>query len=52
MDVVMFIVGGLIFSVFLVGIVWEAKNEKKVTSENYEHYGGEGCNKPKKNNLN
>jgi|TARA_R110001583_G_scaffold119294_1_gene270648 hypothetical protein len=52
MDVVMFIVGGLIFSVFLVGIVWEAKNEKKVTSENYEHYGGEGCNEPKKNNLN
>ena len=52
MNIAMFIVGGLIFSAFLVGIVWEAKNEKKVTSENYEHYGGEGCNPPQKNQLN
>ena len=47
----MFIVGAGIFTSFLIGIVWEAKTEKKVTAENYEHYGGEGCNPPQKSKL-
>jgi hypothetical protein len=51
MNIVMFIVGAVIFSFFVVGIVWEAKTEKKLTTENYEHYGGEGCDPPVKNNL-
>ena len=48
MNVAMFIVGVLIFSIFLVSIVWEVKTEKKASNENYEHYGGEGCNEPHK----
>ena len=44
----MFIVGGGIFTSFLIGIVLEAKNEEKPQTENYEHYGGEGCNQPTK----
>ena len=52
MNIIMFIVGALIFAIFIVGVVWEAKTEQKVTSEDYEHYGGEGCNQPNQNNLN
>jgi len=48
MNLAMFIVGVLIFSIFLVSIVWEVKIEKKTSTENYEHYGGEGCNEPHK----
>ena len=48
MDIIMFIVGGVIFTIFLIAIVWEAKNEEKPQPENYEHYGGEGCNQPTK----
>jgi len=48
MNVAMFIVGVLIFSIFLVSIVWEVKTEKKASNKNYEHYGGEGCNEPHK----
>jgi|TARA_B110000259_G_scaffold21584_1_gene22341 hypothetical protein len=51
MNIVMFIVGALIFSIFLVGIIWEAKTEEKASTENYEHYGGEGCNQPQKDEL-
>ena len=35
MNVAMFIVGVLIFSIFLVSIVWEIKTEKKASTENY-----------------
>ena len=34
----MFIVGALIFSIFLVGIIWEVKTEEKVKDENYGYY--------------
>ena len=44
----MFIVGGGIFTSFLIGIVLEAMNEEKPQTENYENYGGEGCNQPTK----
>jgi FtsZ-interacting cell division protein ZipA len=46
MNIIMFIVGAVIFVIFIVGVVWEAKTEQKATSEDYEHYGGEGCNQP------
>lgn len=49
MNIIMFIVGGAIFTIFIVGVVWEFKNEEKVKTENYEHYGGEGCNQPGNN---
>ena len=39
----------VIFTIFIVGVVWEVKTEQKVTSEDYENYGGEGCNQPQKN---
>ena len=48
MNIIMFIVGGGIFTSFLICIVWEAKNEEKSPTENYENYGGEGCNQPTK----
>ena len=48
MDIIMFIVGGGIFTSFLISLVWEAKNEEKSQTENYENYGGEGCNQPTK----
>tara|TARA_B100000767_G_scaffold217042_1_gene204704 strand:- start:286 stop:447 length:162 start_codon:yes stop_codon:yes gene_type:complete len=34
----MFTVGAVIFNIFLVGVVWEAKNEEKVTDKNYGYY--------------
>jgi|TARA_B110000967_G_scaffold50104_1_gene51225 hypothetical protein len=49
MNIIMFIVGALIFTIFIVAVVWDVKTEQKVTSENYENYGGEGCNQPQKN---
>ena len=48
MNIIMFIVGSGIFTSFIIGIVWEAKNEEKSQTENYENYGGEGCNQPTK----
>ena len=38
MNIIMFIVGALIFTVFLVGIIWETKIEEKVADENYGYY--------------
>jgi hypothetical protein len=38
MKIIMFVVGALIFTIFLVGVIWEAKTEKKVTDENYGYY--------------
>tara|TARA_B110000444_G_C18302825_1_gene350336 strand:+ start:210 stop:359 length:150 start_codon:yes stop_codon:yes gene_type:complete len=38
MNIVMFIVGAVIFTVFLVGIVWETKVEEKDKDENYGYY--------------
>ena len=52
MNIIMFIVGAVIFAIFIVGVVWEAKTEEKRTNEDYENYGGEGCNQPEKNELN
>ena len=52
MNILMFIVGGGIFTIFILGIVWEAKNEKRPQTENYEHYGGEGCNPPINQSIN
>lgn len=49
MNIMMFIVGAAIFAIFIVGALFEAKNEKKDTAENYENYGGEGCNQPENN---
>tara|TARA_R100000541_G_scaffold41866_1_gene49236 strand:- start:180 stop:335 length:156 start_codon:yes stop_codon:yes gene_type:complete len=46
MNIIMFIVGGGIFTSFIIGIVLEVKNEKPSQSQNYEHFGGEGCNPP------
>ena len=40
MNIIMFIVGALIFTSFIIGIVWEARNEEKPQTENYENYGG------------
>ena len=48
MNIIMFIVGSGIFTSFIIGIVWEARNEEKPQTENYENYGGEGCNQPTK----
>ena len=42
MNIIMFIVGGGIFTSFIIGVIWEAKNEEKPQTENYENYGGEG----------
>ena len=33
MNIVMFIVGGAIFTIFIVGILWDAKNEKKIIAK-------------------
>jgi hypothetical protein len=38
MNIIMFVVGALIFTIFLVGVIWEAKTEEKVTDENYGYY--------------
>ena len=38
MNIIMFIVGALIFVVFLIGVVWEAKTEEKVRDKNYGYY--------------
>ena len=38
MNIIMFIVGAVIFTVFLIGIIWEEKTEEKVTDENYGYY--------------
>ena len=38
MNIIMFIVGALIFVVFLIGVVWEAKTEDKVRDKNYVYY--------------
>tara|TARA_B100000767_G_scaffold99628_1_gene95567 strand:+ start:135 stop:290 length:156 start_codon:yes stop_codon:yes gene_type:complete len=46
MNIIMFIVGAGIFTLFLVGIVLEVKNDKPIQTNNYEHFGGEGCNPP------
>ena len=38
MNIIMFIVGAVIFTVFLIGIVWETKVEEKNKDENYGYY--------------
>jgi len=38
LNIVMFIVGAVIFTIFIVAVVWEAKEEKK-EQEDYEHWG-------------
>ena len=38
MNIIMFIVGVVIFAVFLMGDVSEVKTEEKVTDENYGYY--------------
>jgi hypothetical protein len=38
MNIIMFIVGALIFTIFIVALVWESKEEKR-TDENYDNWG-------------
>jgi len=38
MNVIMFVVGAVIFAVFLMGDVSEVKTEEKVNDENYGYY--------------
>ena len=38
MNIILFLVGLVIFTVFLVGIVWEITTEKKSIDENYGYY--------------
>lgn len=52
MSIGFFIIGGIIFAVYLYLMVWNinysAKQNKK---ENYPNYGGEGTNTPDQKNL-
>jgi len=38
MNIIMFIVGAVIFVIFLIGDVSEVKTKEKVTDENYGYY--------------
>ena len=38
MNILMFIVGTVIFTVFLIGTLWEEKTKEKVTDDNYGYY--------------
>lgn len=47
MSITFFLVGGVIFSVYMYFTIWNIYNSAdKSKRENYSHFGGEGCDLP------